>query len=186
MSSDLRTDRLLLRRWREDDRAAFAAMNADPAVMEFFVGLQSREESDELVDRIERSFEDNGFGLWAVEVPGVAPFIGFVGLMIPPFEAHFTPAVEVGWRLAAEFWHAGYATEGATAALAFGFTEAGLDAVVSFTTHNNLPSRRVMERIDMTHDPGDDFVHPRIAADHPLQPFVLYREPRPSPAGVRR
>jgi RimJ/RimL family protein N-acetyltransferase len=126
-TEELRTERLLLRRWRVEDRAPFAAMNADPRVMEHFPGLLTREESDLRVDRIEAHFEKHGFAQWAVEIPGVAPFAGFVGLSVPPFEASFTPCVEVGWRLAVEYWGKGYATEGARAALAFGFNELQLN-----------------------------------------------------------
>ena len=120
----LRTERLVMRGWRASDRAAFAAMNADPKVMEHFPGTMTRAESDGFADRIETHFAEHGFGLWAVEVPGVAEFIGFVGLAVPRFEAHFMPAVEVGWRLAAKWWGRGYATEAAREALRFGFDDA--------------------------------------------------------------
>jgi RimJ/RimL family protein N-acetyltransferase len=172
---ELRTRRLLLRRWRDEDRAPFAALNADPAVMEHFPAALSRRESDALVDRIEAGFEERGWGLWAVEVPGSAGFAGFVGLNPPTFDAPFTPAVEVGWRLAREHWGTGYASEGGSAALAFGFDTLGLDEIVSFTTHANTRSRRVMERLHMRHDPTDDFEHPNTPVDHPLRAFVLYR-----------
>ena len=170
----LRTERLVLRRWRDEDRAPFAAMNADPEVMRFFPSTQDRAASDALVDRIEAAFDEEGFGLWAVEVPGVAPFAGFVGLAVQRFEAHFTPAVEVGWRLAAWSWGRGYAPEGAMAALAFAFDDVGLDEVVSMTTEANLASRRVMEKIGMTRDPADDFDHPRYP-DWDGRRHVLYR-----------
>ena len=140
----LTTDRLLLRRWRDDDREPFAALNADPVVMEFFPSTLTRAASDALVDRIEQHFDEHGFGLWAVEVTAGAPFIGFVGLSVVPFDAHFTPAVEVGWRLAREHWGRGYATEGARAALAFAFGDIGLAEVVSFTAVANRRSRAVM------------------------------------------
>jgi len=131
-----------------------------------------------MVDRIETRFEEHGFGLWAVELADGKPFIGFVGLAVPAFEAHFTPAVEVGWRLAAEHWSRGYATEAARAALDYGFTTAGLDEIVSFTVPANSRSRAVMERLGMTHDPADDFDHPRIEPGHPLRRHVLYRKRR--------
>src|SRR5437764_9532227 len=117
LPSELRTPRLLLRPWQASDRQPFAALNADPRVMEHFPALLARAESDARADGIEAHFAQHGYGLWAVEVPGVAPFIGFVGLNTPKFEAHFTPGVEIGWRLAAEHWGRGYATEGAHAAL---------------------------------------------------------------------
>jgi len=133
----LTTPRLRLRRWRESDLDAFAALNSDPRVMEHFPLLLSREESDALAQRIRVHFEQHGYGAWAVEVPGAAPFIGFTGLTIPAFEAPFTPCVEVGWRLAWPFWGKGYASEAATAALRFAFEELRLAQVVSFTVPAN-------------------------------------------------
>lgn len=172
---ELRTERLLLRRWRPSDREPFAVLNADPLVTRYLFGPLTREQSDAMVDRIEAHFDAHGFGLWAVEVPSVAPFVGYVGLSIPGFEAHFTPCVEVGWRFAAGHWRRGYATEGARAALAFGFEDVGLTEIVSFTVPDNFRSRRVMERIGMHHDPDDDFDHPRVPEGHPLRRHVLYR-----------
>lgn len=172
---ELRTDRLLLRRWRPADRVAFAEMNADPQVMRHFVEPLTREASDALIDRIEEGFAIWGFGLWAVEVVGVADFIGFTGLWPVGFEAHFTPAVEVGWRLSKEHWGHGHATEAARAALTFGFEQAGLDEIVSFTIPANKPSVAVMERLGMTHNPSDDFDHPQLEADSPLRRHVLFR-----------
>jgi RimJ/RimL family protein N-acetyltransferase len=170
------TDRLLLRGWRDADRAPFAALNADPRVMEYFAsGALSRRESDALADRIEAHFVARGFGLWAIDVPGVAAFAGFCGLAVPSFTAHFTPCVEIGWRLAPECWGRGYATEAARAVLAHAFGPLGLHQVVSFTTASNLRSQRVMQRIGMTRDPADDFDHPGVAEGHPLRRHVLYR-----------
>ncbi len=177
---EIRTDRLLLRRWRMEDRAAFAAMNADVRVMEHFPDLMSREQSDAAAERIETHFDAHGYGLWAVEITNETPFAGFVGLCIPRFEASFTPCVEIGWRLAAEFWGRGYATEGARAALAFGFHELKLDEVLSFTVPANVRSRRVMEKIGMRHDVGGDFEHPLLPVGHPLRRHVLYRATRPA------
>jgi RimJ/RimL family protein N-acetyltransferase len=157
----------------------FARLNADPRVMEHSPAVLSREESDAVADRIEAHFDKHGFGRWSVEIPDVAPFAGFVGLSIPQFEAHFTPCVEVGWRLAAEFWGRGYATEAARAVLAFGFETLKLDEIVSFTVPANVRSRRVMERIGMTHNPADDFDHPSLPEGHPLPRHVLYRIARP-------
>jgi RimJ/RimL family protein N-acetyltransferase len=165
----LRTARLVMRRWREEDREPFAALNADPAVMEHFPGLLTRGESDALVDRIEAAFETDGFGLWALEVGG--EFIGFTGLARPGFR----PEVEVGWRLARHAWGHGYASEAARAAVTFGFDEVGLTEIVSFTVPANVRSRAVMERIGMTRDPADDFDHPRVPAGSPLRRHVLYR-----------
>jgi ribosomal-protein-alanine N-acetyltransferase len=174
----LTTERLILRPWREADLEPFAALNADPRVMEFMAGLLDRAGSDALVARAQAHFDTQGFGLWAMEVPGVAPFTGFVGLMRPRFEAHFTPCVEVGWRLAFAHWGKGYATEAARAALAFGFGTAGLDEIVSFTAAGNARSRAVMARLGMVHDPREDFDHPSLPADHPLRRHVLYRARR--------
>jgi len=175
MVEALRTDRLLLRRWTAADREPFARMNADPRVMAHFSAALTREESDALADRIDAHFARRGFGAWAVEIPEVAPFAGFIGLAVPDFDAPFMPSVEIGWRLAAEYWGNGYATEGARAALAFGFDTLGLAEIVSFTTPDNLQSRRVMERIGMMRDPADDFDHPNLPAGHPLRRHVLYR-----------
>ena len=177
---DLQTERLCLRRWLPSDRAPFAALNADPRVMEYFPAPLSRHESDALVTRIEAHFAEHGFGLWAVEIPHVVPFAGFIGLAIPRFTAHFTPCVEIGWRLAAAHWGQGYATEGARAVLRFGFETLGLNEIVSFTVPANHRSRRVMERIGMSHHPVDDFDHPALPAGHPLRRHVLYRCARPA------
>lgn len=170
-----RTPRLILREWRDEDLPLFAALNADSRVMEFFPAPLTREKSDELANRIRAFFRDQGHGLWAVEVIGGCPFIGFVGLTVPGFQAHFTPCVEVGWRLAAEHWGQGYAPEAASAALAYGFSTLNLSEIVSMTTRSNLKSRRVMEKIGMQCSPADDFDHPALAQGHPLQPHVLYR-----------
>jgi len=143
--------------------------------MEYMPARLSRAESDELADRIEAHFAKHGFGLWAVEIPNVAPFVGYLGLAVPSFEAHFTPCVEIGWRLARDQWGKGYAAEGARAMLAFGFDDLKLEEIVSFTTADNLRSRRVMERIGMSHSPADDFDHPRLSEGHPLRRHVLYR-----------
>ncbi len=174
------TDRLLLRRWRPGDAEPFARLNADPRVMEHFPSMSTREESDQLIRRIEDHFDQYGFGLWAVEVPGLADFIGFVGLRIPPWDASFTPCVEVGWRLSAEFWGRGYATEAARAALEFGFRSLNLTEIVSFTVPGNVRSRRVMERLGMMHVPELDFDHPMVAPGHPLVRHVFYRIRRDS------
>lgn len=175
MENALKTERLVLRRWRAEDRLPFQRMNADPRVMEFFPALLSAEESDALVGRIESHFDRHGFGPFAVELVETGEFIGFVGLMVPEFEAAFTPAVEIGWRLDAEHWGKGLATEAALAAVGYAFDGLGLDGLVSFTVPGNLRSRRVMERIGMTRDSRDDFEHPGLPEGHPLRHHVLYR-----------
>jgi ribosomal-protein-alanine N-acetyltransferase len=171
----LHTERLLLRRWRAGDRAPFAALNADPVVMEYFPSRLSRAASDAMIDRAEAAFEERGFAWWALEVTATGEFIGFTGLAVPRFEAHFMPAVEIGWRLARSAWGHGYATEAALRALRFAFDDLHLPEVVSFTTHTNQRSQAVMRRLGMTHDPADDFAHPQLPPDNPLRPHVLYR-----------
>jgi RimJ/RimL family protein N-acetyltransferase len=171
----LSSGRLRLRQWRDEDRDAFAAMNCDPRVMEFFRSHLSRAESDAMVDGIQRHFAERGFGLWAIEVPGLASFAGFAGLAVPGFSAHFTPCVEVGWRLAFGHWGRGYATEAAQLALSYGFGMLALSEIVSFTSVTNRRSRAVMERLGMRRDPTDDFDYPTLPEGHPLRPHVLYR-----------
>jgi RimJ/RimL family protein N-acetyltransferase len=172
----IRTERLVLRRWRDADREPFAALNADPVVMEHMQGTMSRERSDAFVDRIEAAWSERGWGLWAVAVPGVAPFIGYVGLW-PADYVTGEPMVEVGWRLARRHWGHGYVTEAAREALRFGFEEVGLDEIVSFTVPQNERSWRVMERIGLVRDPARDFDHPLVdAVQYPhLVRHVFYR-----------
>ncbi len=176
---ELRTERLILRRWRDSDREPFARINADPQVTRFLPNALTRAESDQFIDRIEAHFDEHGFGLWAVEIPSGAPCAGFVGLAVPTFDAPFMPTVEVGWRLHPDSWGHGYATEAGRAAMAFGFEDCGLDEIVSFTAVINQPSRRVMERLGMSHDEYDDFDHPRLEVGHRLRRHVLYRRRRP-------
>jgi RimJ/RimL family protein N-acetyltransferase len=172
--AELRTERLVLREWREADLEPFAAMNADPRVMEFFPRTFTRAESHALVrERILPLFAQRGYGLWAVEVPGVTAFAGFVGLLEHTFPAWFTPCVEVGWRLDARYWGRGYATEGARAAIEHGFEAAGLEELVSMTAVTNTRSIAVMERLGMRR--AGHFEHPKVPKGHPLRPHVLYR-----------
>jgi RimJ/RimL family protein N-acetyltransferase len=166
----LETPRLLLRRWRDSDREPFAAMNADPRVMRYFPSTLTREESDAMVDRAEAAFDRLGFSVLAAELRETREFVGYIGLWVPSFEAHFTPCVEIGWRLAAAHWNRGLATEGAREILRHWPCD-----LVSFTTVDNLPSRRVMEKLGFTRDPAEDFDHPRIPEGHPLRRHVLYR-----------
>ena len=172
---ELKTERLLLRRWRAEDLEPFAALNADPAVMGLMPATLSAAESAALIERIEAGFEANGYGLWALELPSQASCIGFVGLAPVELDVFFAPAVEVGWRLAHPFWGRGLATEGALAAIAFGFEQCDLREVVSFTVERNGRSRAVMERLGMQHDPAEDFDHPLLAEDDPLRRHVLFR-----------
>ncbi|CAN5567834.1 GNAT family N-acetyltransferase [soil metagenome] len=171
----IKTDRLLLRRWRESDLHQFAELNQDDFVMQHFPNKLTHQESNAMVERIEKAFEENGFGLYAVETNGSEEFIGFVGLSVPRFEAAFTPCVEIGWRLAHKHWGYGYAAEAAEAVLADGFMRVGLPEIVSFTAACNKNSIRVMEKLGMHRQIEDDFLHPSLADDHPLKPHVLYR-----------
>lgn len=177
----LRTERLVLRAWCDDDLEPFARMNADPAVMEHFPSTYSRADSDAQAERIQRHFAERGFGYWALEVPGEMRFAGFVGLAVPNFEPPFattTPCVEIGWRLATAAWGKGYATEAAREALAYGFERLELEEVVSFTAVENTRSWRVMEKIGMTRSPDEDFDHPRVPEGHRVRRHVLYRVSR--------
>jgi RimJ/RimL family protein N-acetyltransferase len=171
----LRTPRLLLREWRDDDLDAFAAMAEDPAVMQYLLPLQRRAASDALAARIRADLTKHGFGLWAVEIPGVKPFVGMVGLAVVGFEAHFTPAIEVGWRLAPAYWGQGYATEAAFAAMDHGFHSLDLGEIVAFTVPANMRSRRLMQHLHMTRSRQEDFDHPRVPEGHPLKRHFLYR-----------
>jgi 3-dehydroquinate dehydratase/shikimate dehydrogenase len=187
----LRTERLLLRPWRDSDRAWFAALNADPKVMEHFPKVSTREESDAGADRIVARMEEQGFGLWAVEVPGVAEFIGFIGLN-PADAVLGRPVLEVGWRLAAEHWGRGYATEGARASLARAFGPLHQDEVVSYTTTGNQRSRHVMEKLGLVRRPEEDFDHPGVPPSWSGRRHVLYAITReewradPAAAGTLR
>ena len=171
----LHTARLTLRPWLPADREPFARINRDPAVMEFISAPLTTDESNSLVDRIQAHFRQHGFGPWAAELRDPVQFIGYIGLAVPRFQAPFTPAVEIGWRLASEVWRQGLATEGARAVIHHAFENLGLSALVSFTVPSNLSSRRVMEKLAMTHDPSDDFDHPLFPEGHPLRHHVLYR-----------
>jgi len=174
------TERTVLRDWRDSDLEAFASLNADPEVMRWFPSTLSRVQSDELAERIRTKLAARGWGLWALEVPGVSEFCGFVGLNDVPFDAGFSPAVEIGWRLNRASWGKGYASEAARACLDYGFGELGLHEIVSFTTTGNQRSRSVMERIGMTRDADGDFDHPSVPEGNILRRHVLYRLGRDS------
>jgi RimJ/RimL family protein N-acetyltransferase len=175
----LETARLRLRPWRDEDLEPFAALTADPRVMRYFPATLDRAQSDRLAARIREGLSERMFGFWAIEVPGSADFVGFTGLSVPPFDAHFTPCVEVGWRLSYDHWGKGYASEAAAAALSYGFDSLGLDEIVAFTVPANRRSIAVMQRVGMTRSPADDFLHPSLPEGHPLRPHVLYRLKRP-------
>jgi len=175
MQSVIKTKRLILRPWQQEDLKPFAQLNSDTRVMEYFPSILNRQESDNLAKHISDKLEEQGWGLWAVSLPDVAEFIGFIGLAEPSFNAHFTPAVEVGWRLAYDFWGKGYATEGAMACLKHAFQKLNLNEIVSFTALANQRSRHVMEKIGMHHNIEDDFDHPKLSEGHSLRRHVLYR-----------
>ena len=171
----IKTERLILREWEDSDFAPFAELNADVRVCEFLPKILTKDESDDLVKKVRYHFEAHGYGLYALEEISTGRFIGFTGLMIPDFEAHFIPAVEIGWRLDHKYWGHGYATEAAQAALEYAFNTLNLKEVVSFTVPKNIRSRRVMEKIGMRRKERDDFLHPKLPDGHRLQKHVLYR-----------
>ena len=182
MPQELTTERLILRRWRSSDREPFRLLNADARVMEYFPALLAPQESDQAMVRIERHFEQHGFGLYAAELIDTQAFIGFIGLSVPAFDAPFMPAVEIGWRLAHQYWGKGLATEGAGAMIQNAFDDLKLNRLVSFTSAANLRSRRVMEKIGMARDAAADFEHPLLPEGHPPRPHVLYRISRETKA----
>lgn len=176
MAVVIETDRLVLRRWDPSDAEPFATLNADTRVMEFFPNTLSRNESNAIIDIIETRINQHGFGFWAAEIKSPKTFIGFIGLNVPGYSLPFSPCVEIGWRLAYDYWGKGYATEAARAALTFGFEKMHLAEIVSFTTERNIRSRHVMEKIGMVRDVTGDFDHPQLPEDHPLRKHVLYRK----------
>jgi RimJ/RimL family protein N-acetyltransferase len=175
----LTTPRLFLRDWTDYDLEPFYQLNADPKVMEFFPKPLTRQESDQVAAKIRSKISERGWGLWAMEIPGVTSFAGFVGLSVPTFVSHFTPCVEIGWRLATAYWGNGYATEGAREALEFGFQRLSLPEIVAFAVPANLRSRSVMDKLGMSHDPRENFEHPSLSEGNPLRTHVLYRLKRP-------
>lgn len=174
-SSTIQTKRLSLRPWKHQDLEPFAQMNADPKVMEYFPSTLSLAESEKSMKNAARHFEEYGFGFWVATLRDSQEFIGFIGLKHVDFTAHFTPAIEIGWRLAFQYWGQGYATEGALAALQYGFNTLHLKEIVSFTAKQNIRSQKVMQRIGMHHDSKDDFDHPKLPEGHRLRRHVLYR-----------
>ncbi len=171
----LETKRLILRPWKDEDLKDFALLNKDPKVMEFFPSLLSSEESNALAQRIRKELLKKNYGMWAVEIPQQAKFIGCVGLHYQDFNTTFAPCIEIGWRISSKYWGQGYATEGAKAALDYGFKTLNLKEIVAFTPEKHLKSRKVMQRLEMKHDPKENFICPKIPKEHQFQPFVLYR-----------
>ena len=172
MVIDIKTPRLLLRRWRETDLGAFTKMNADPEVMRHFPEAYSEERTKQFYNIIQKEFSEYGYGLYAVEEKSNSSFIGFIGFHWARFAADFCPCIEIGWRLDKDYWNKGYATEGAKACLEYGFAHLGFDSVYSFTSNKNIPSQRVMQKIGMRL--YQHFEHPEIAENHPLRPHVCY------------
>jgi RimJ/RimL family protein N-acetyltransferase len=175
MPITLRTPRLLLREWRDEDAEAFAAMWADAGLTEFLLPP-----GPDWVTRARRHWDEHGFGQFVVELPGECQFIGVIGLDRLRWAVPFAPAVEAAWKLARPYWGQGYATEAARAALEDGFFRLGFDEIVAFTAVGNRRSRGVMERLGMSRDPAEDFDHPRLPQGHPLLRHVLYRARRPA------
>ncbi len=171
---EVNTNRLRLRQWRDEDREPFARLNADARVMEFYPNVIDRAASDAMIDRVQSLITDRGWGLWAVEIQATQAFIGYVGLHIPKPDLPCYPCVEVGWRLAFDYWGKGYATEAAQGAVRVGFKLLDLDEIVSFTALSNLRSQAVMERLHMNRSP-ETFLHPILPPQHPLAEHYLYR-----------
>ena len=171
----LESERLLLRPWRDEDLPHWVAMGADSRVMRFFPSTYEAEYAEKMAARLRERLHCDGYGCWVVEVKDVSPFAGVIALQNVPFEASFTPAIEIGWRLQYEHWGRGYATEGAARAIRFAFEVLHLQEVVAMTTVDNLPSQRVMQRLRMSRNAQDDFEHPRLPEGHPLRPHVLWR-----------
>ena len=171
----IETERLILRSWRDEDAAVFAEINQDPHVIEFLRGAMTLQESQDFIARTNQFIAKNGFGLWAATIKESDELIGFVGLHIPDFESHFTPCVEIGWRLGFKHWGKGYAVEAAKASLKIGFENFGLKEIVAITTVKNLRSIAVMEKIGMKRDLDGDFSHPKLPLDHANSKHVLYK-----------
>lgn len=166
---------MILRPWRESDLPLFSEINADAQVMQYYEKTLTRNESDALAKKIQSDYAGKNYGFWAVEAPGLADFIGYIGLNYWNLEMHFAPCIDIGWRLGVSYWGRGFATEGACACLQYGFETLGLAEIVSMATIENMRSRHVMERLEMKRDPNEDFHHPKLLPDHPLSLRVLYR-----------
>lgn len=179
MTFRLETERLIMREWRDDDLPAFAAMNADPEVMRYFPSLQTRSESNGLVDRITEHFKEHGFGLWALEEKESQSFIGFTGFLASPIKFISNDEIEVGWRMARAFWRRGFALEAATACIEWFWTNTNRSRIISYTSKINEPSRLLMDKLGLEHQPGLAFDHPKIPQNHPLCRHVVYLKDRP-------
>lgn len=170
---NLKTKRLLLRQWKEEDLLPFSKMNSDKKVMEYFPSILTIEESNALAIKFQNELQEKKYGLWAVEIPNIASFIGFIGLHYQDFESFFTPCIEIAWRLSSEYWGQGYATEGAEVVVDYAFNILKLNEIVSFTAVNNIRSRRLMEKLGMKNNLRENFHHPKVPSHFPVH--VLYR-----------
>jgi len=175
IAKNLETNRLILRQWKDSDLPLFYRLNSNQKVMEYFPNTLTKEQSDKLAFRIQKELKEKPYGFWAAELKSESRFIGFIGLHHADFKANFTPCIEIGWRLDSPFWGKGYATEGAKYVLDYAHNVLKIKEVISFTAKNNFRSRRVMEKLKMTHDENDNFLHPKISKGHPLSLHVLYR-----------
>ena len=175
MSTIIETSRLILRTWKKEDADPYFQINKSSKVTEFLLGSLTIEQVNDFMSAANLHQEKQGYTLWAVELKETSELMGFIGLNDVVWKASFTPAVEIGWRLGAQFWNKGYATEGAKAALDYGFRQCKLKEIVSFTVPANIRSIQVMEKIGLKHDSNGDFLHPKLAADHPLSQHLLYR-----------
>lgn len=174
----LKTERLILRPWKKSDLEPFCTMNQDPKVMEFYPSTLTKKESDAFAQKIQREYAQRGYGFWAIEVPKIANFIGYVGLNYWDLKMDFAPCIDIGWRLASPFWGKGYATEGAKEVLHYSFENLKLEEIVAMATIGNFRSHRIMEKLGMQHSPKENFHHPKLPKEHPLSLRVLYRLPR--------
>lgn len=180
MTVIITTERLILRTWQVEDSEAYFQINQDPKVIEFLAGPITMEQVHHFIQVANNHHEQYGYTFWAIELKKTGELMGFIGLRYIDWELPFAPAVEIGWRLGSQYWGKGYATEGAKAALAYGFEQCNLPEIVSFTVPANVRSIRVMERIGLDRDVKGDFSHPKLPADHPLSKHILYRLTRSS------
>ena len=171
----IETERLYVRQWEEEDLHPFYKLNSSPKVMRFYPNLLSRKESDNFVCKASSQIDENGYSFWAIELKESSKLIGTMGIADVHFKEHFTPAVEIAWRLASQYWGFGYATEAAKAVFDYGYKELNLKEIVSFTVPENKRSIRVMEKIGLSRDPQRDFYHPKLPREHRLSRHVLYR-----------
>lgn len=175
MPAIIETERLILRTWKQEDADSYYLINQDPKVIEFLQGPLTMEQVYDYITAANNHWDKHGYTLWATELKATGEFMGFMGLNYIDWEAHFTPAIEIGWRLGSQYWGKGYATEGAKASLEYGFEQCGLKEIVSLSVPANVRSIHVMEKIGMRRDLNGDFAHPKLHPEHPLSKHILYR-----------